>query len=104
MFRSKYVGKQYYDNTSSDERSIPSYFVAGLSMAYELPLKKRQDYVGHNAVLSLSLHVNNLFNNMYYADAWLWRAYFRQEDAYYSETGIYPQAPANVMFKLGISF
>lgn len=88
----KYVGRQYYDNTSSAERAIPSWFVAGLSLGYELP---------H---IAFSLHVNNLFNNMYYADAWLWRAYFQKEDAYYAETGIYPQAPLNFMFKTTLSF
>ena len=88
----KYVGKQFYDNTSSDERSIPAYFVADLSAGYELP---------H---MTLSIHVNNLFNHMYYADAWLWRAYFQQEDAYYAETGVYPQAPANLMFKVSFRF
>jgi outer membrane receptor for Fe3+-dicitrate len=54
--------------------------------------------------LSFSLHVHNLFNKMYYADAWLWRAYFKQEDAFYAETGIYPQAPANIMFKVSYRF
>ena len=88
----KYVGKQYYDNTSSDERSIPAYFVADLSAGYELP---------H---ISFSLHVNNLFNRMYYADAWLWRAYFHQEDDYISDVGIYPQAPVNLMFKVSYRF
>ena len=92
----KYVGKQYYDNTSSEERSIPSYFVADLSLGYEFPVK--------DSSLDLSFHVNNLFNRMYYADAWLWRAYFQQEDDYYSETGLYPQAPVNMMFKFTWSF
>lgn len=92
----KYVGKQYYDNTSSEERSIPSYFVADLSLGYEFPVK--------DSSLDLSFHVNNLFNRMYYADAWLWRAYFQQEDDYYSETGLYPQAPVNMMFKVTWSF
>ena len=88
----KYVGKQYYDNTSSDDRSIPSYFVADLSAGFELP---------H---MSFSLHVNNLFNHMYYADAWLWRAYFQQDDAYISDVGIYPQAPLNLIFKAAFHF
>ena len=88
----KYVGKQYFDNTSSDDRSIPDYFVADMSIGYAAgPLK-------------LSFHVNNLFNRMYYADAWLWRAYFQQEDDYYSEIGLYPQAPVNMMFKMSLSF
>ena len=98
----KYVGKQYYDNTMSDDRSIPSYFTADLSVGYEVP-------VGHHpecseGSLSFSFHVHNLFNRMYYADAWLWRAYFQQEDAYYSEVGIYPQAPLNMMFKISWRF
>ena len=88
----KYVGKQYYDNTASDERSVPSYFVADMSLGYEM------------SSLSFSLHVNNLFNHMYYADAWLWRAYFKQEDAYYSEVGVYPQAPVNFMMKVSWRF
>jgi iron complex outermembrane receptor protein len=84
----KYVGKQYYDNTSSDERSIPAYFVANLSLGYGI----------------FSLHVNNLFNHQYFADAWLWRAYFAEEDEYYAETGIYPQAPINIMLKISWKF
>ena len=100
----KYVGKQYYDNTSSDERSIPAYFVADLSLGYEVPLKKASIGAGDGGSLSFSLHVNNMFNHMYYADAWLWRAYFQQEDAYWSETGIYPQAPANFMFKVALRY
>ena len=93
----KYVGRQYYDNTSSEERSIPSYFVSDLSLGYEVPLK-------YESNLTFSFHAHNLFNNMYYADAWLWRAYFQQEDTYYSEVGIYPQAPLNFMFKIAYRF
>ena len=89
----KYVGRQYYDNTSSDERSIPAYFVSNLSLGYDV-----------SSSLSLSFHIHNVFNRNYYADAWLWRAYFKEEDSYYSETGIYPQAPANFMFKASWRF
>ena len=41
---------------------------------------------------------------MYYADAWLWRAYFQQEDDYISDVGIYPQAPVNLIFKVAWNF
>ena len=88
----KYVGRQYYDNTQSVERSIPAYFVGNLSLGYEV------------GSMTFSFHVNNVFNRTYYADAWLWRAYFLEEDAYYSETGIYPQAPANWTFKVSWKF
>ena len=95
----KYVGKQYYDNTSSDERSIPAYFVADMSLGYDFPLRRDSD-----RKISLAFHVNNLFNNMYYANGWVYRAYFEQENDYYVESGIYPQAPANFMLKVGFSF
>ncbi len=88
----KYVGKQYYDNTSSDERSIPAYFFGDMTLGYEI------------SSLALSFHVHNLFNRKYYADAWLWRAYFQQDDVYYSDIGIYPQAPVNFMFKASWRF
>ena len=91
-FDGKYVGRQYYDNTSSDERSIPAYFKGDLALGYEI------------ANFAFSLHIHNIFNRQYYADAWLWRAYFQQEDEYYSEIGIYPQAPINCMFKASWSF
>ena len=100
----KYVGRQYYDNTSSEERSVPAYFVADLSLGYEVPLRRSSDTVHDGSALNFSLHVNNMFNHLYYADAWLWRAYFQQEDDYYSEIGIYPQAPLNFMAKIAWRF
>jgi iron complex outermembrane receptor protein len=101
--KGKYVGRQYYDNTSSEERSIPAYFVTNLSVGYEIPMIHRSEY-NNGSSLAISLHVHNLLNRHYYADAWLWRAYFRQEDSYYSEVGIYPQAPVNWMMKLAWRF
>jgi iron complex outermembrane receptor protein len=95
----KYVGKQFYDNTSSDERSIPAYFVGDLSLGYQLPLK-----VCGDSSLSFSFHIHNLLNHHYYADAWLWRAYFKETDTWYDDIGIYPQAPLNMMFKVAYKF
>ena len=88
----KYVGRQYFDNTSSSDRSIPAYFTGNLSVGYEF------------SSMSFSVHVNNLFNHLYYADAWLWRAYFQDSDSYYNQIGLYPQAPINFMFKVGWKF
>jgi iron complex outermembrane receptor protein len=107
----KYVGRQYFDNTSSADRSIPAYFVADLSVGYSVPLKRSLGFARDDSSrarddssLSFSLHINNLFNRMYYADAWLWRAYFQQEDSFYDDIGIYPQAPLNAMFKVAWIF
>ena len=101
----KYVGRQYYDNTSSDERAIPAYFVDDMAVGYSVPLRKSLGFVrdDRGGSLTFSFHIHNLFNHKYYADAWLWRAYFQQDDLYYSETGLYPQAPLNIMFKVTLN-
>lgn len=100
-FSGKYVGKQYYDNTSSDDRSVPAYFVADFSAGYDIPVRKSAAH--DDSVIRISCHIHNAFNNMYYADGWVWRAYFQQDDAWYSEAGIYPQAPVNFMLKVSFS-
>ena len=112
----KYVGKQYFDNTSSDERSVPAYFVGDLVLGYRVPLGRslgfarddrmgaRDDRRGSDPSVSFSFHINNVFNRMYYADAWVWRAYFRDDSSWYSDIGLYPQAPLNAMFKVAFQF
>lgn len=99
----KYVGRQYYDNTSSEERSVPAYFIADISLGYEIPIRSRFENI-EASCLNLSFHIHNIFNRLYFADAWIWRAYFKEDDKYYSDTGIYPQAPLNCMFRLAYRF
>jgi len=99
----KYVGKQYWDNTQNDGRSIPSYFVTNLSLSHSFQLP-----VG---TLGLSFYVNNLLNLEYYSYAWVYRAWQGVEnpaaspqDAIYVEAGLYPQAPRNLMARITYSF
>ena len=91
-FLSRYVGKQYIDNTSSDKRSIDPYFVSDIRMAYDLKttwFKK----------VSLYLNVNNVFSEKYETNAWVYRYYYDGQE--YLMNGYFPQAPAN--FLAGIS-
>ncbi len=91
----KYVSKQYLDNTASDERSVPAYFVTNLSLTHEFTLRA--------GTFGLGAYINNLFDNMYYADGWVAReAYTDGSTSTY--LGIYPQAPLNFMFKLSYNF
>ena len=92
----KYVGRQYLDNTMTESRSIPAYFTADLSLMHEFDMN-----CGN---LSLGLYVNNLFNNKYYADGWCWKNYMESEGTIVDGIGIYPQAPANYMLKVGWRF
>ena len=92
----KYVGKQFLDNTMSDTRSIPSYFVSCLSLNHEFELNAGR--------LGLGAYINNLFNNMYYADGWCWKNIVEEDDAFIDGVGVYPQAPMNFMLKVSWRF
>ena len=79
-----------------------------MAVGYSVPLGRSLGFVRDDSAksssLNFSFHIHNLLNHKYYADAWLWRAYFQQDDLYYAETGLYPQAPMNFMFKVGLNF
>ncbi len=82
----KYVGKQYADNTQNEALSLPGYFVSNLSLTHEFDVR--------GGKLGVGGFINNLFNNLYYADASVWGT-----DMY-----VYPQAPLNFMLRLTYDF
>ncbi|MEI7725123.1 MAG: TonB-dependent receptor [Bacteroidota bacterium] len=89
---SKYVGKQYIDNTSDDGRSLKAYFVNGFSAMYTVKTKLF-DEIGFN------LSINNLFNRKYETSAWVYPYY--QGGVYNEYNGYFPQALIN--FLVGVS-
>ncbi len=93
---SQYVGKQYIDNTSSDDRSIPSYFVTNMSAGYTLELPKLKS-------LDFQLTVNNVFNERYVSNGYVWYSYYldgkRENDLRY-----FPQAGTNFLATIQFSF
>ena len=96
----KYVGKQYLDNTMTDERSIPDYFVANLSLSHTFAFRRPEA-----SSLTLSFYINNLFNNMYYADGWCWKNIVEEDgNTLTGGIGIYPQPPLNCMFRASLRF
>ena len=88
----KYVGKQYWDNTASEERMLKAYDIFALQAHYALT-----DNV------KMSIFVDNLLSRKYEADAWVYRAVFQNGDTY-TEAGLFPQAPCNAIFKLTVTF
>ncbi|MCI1640502.1 MAG: TonB-dependent receptor [Bacteroidales bacterium] len=94
--RGKYVGKQYWDNTENPDREVPAYFVADASLSCLFKISE--------GTFRLGVYINNILDNRYYADAWVYRAHFRDENKYYQEEGVFPQAPANYMLRVTYSF
>lgn len=92
----KYVGSQYWDNTECEDRKVPAYFVSALSLTHEFRLG--------GGCLGLGAYVNNLFNNHYYSDAWVYRAHFEEDSSWSQSEGVFPQATINGMFKIYYRF
>jgi len=65
-FVTKYVGKQFIDNTSSQYSVLDAYLVNDLRMSYSIKNKLFKEIV-------LSTWVRNLFNQNYISNAWIYR-------------------------------
>lgn len=93
----KHVGKQYYDNTSAESRSIPAYFVAGFRGVQSFSIRGASS-------LDLGLYIENLLDRKYFSNAWVYMAEFANGAPAYVEEGLYPQAGINFMVKISYKF
>jgi iron complex outermembrane receptor protein len=93
----KYVGKQYYDNTSSDSRSLDAYFTSNFRIDYSFKL------FGVN--FGLQGLINNIFDKQYISSAFIYdRAVFADGSPDSADYRFFPQAGRHVIGKLSISF
>ncbi|MFO7656407.1 MAG: TonB-dependent receptor [Bacteroidales bacterium] len=92
---SKYVGRQFIDNTSSAERSINPYLVNNFYLHYKVSSGK----IGE---ITLKLMINNIFNEEYETNAWVYRYYY--SDRHYALDGYFPQAGINYMAAISWRF
>ena len=93
---SKYVGDQYLDNTSNENRKIDAFFVNDLRFNYSF----KTAFVKQ---VNLSLLVNNLLNVEYESNGYTF-GYFGGPDYEVRENYFYPQAGTNFLFSLGLDF
>ncbi|NEU09296.1 TonB-dependent receptor [Flavihumibacter sp. R14] len=92
---SKYVSKQYLDNTSNNSRAIDPFFVNDLRLSYMTAFKPVKN-------IGLTLLVNNVFGQLYetngYTFSYVYEAVPTTENYYY------PQAKQNFLLSLGLKF
>jgi iron complex outermembrane receptor protein len=92
---SKYVGKQYFDNTMSPERMLNPYLVNNFRVVYNISIPKIRSF-------DVQLYVNNILNNKYENNAYGGNWY---EDGRENTWSYYfPQAGINFLFKLSVRF
>jgi iron complex outermembrane receptor protein len=95
LLDSRYVSKQYIDNTSSDSRILEPYFVNDLRISYTfLP-----DFIKE---FSIQLQLSNIFNVQYETNAWVYRYYEAGNEGIYD--GYFPQAGTHVMAGVRVRF
>jgi len=92
---SKYVGRQYIDNTSNINRSLDPYFVNDITInsSIETSFIKQINFL---------LSLNNIFNVKYESNAWVYRYYY--DDVEYEMNGYFPQAQFNFMLGVNLKF
>ena len=85
-FLSKYVSRQYLDNTTNKDRAVAGYFVNDLRLRYNLPARPMRN-------IAVTLLVNNLFDELYSTNGYVY------EQNYY-----FPQATRNFLLSLSLKF
>ena len=87
-FITKFVSRQYIDNSSRKEYSIDPYCVNNLQLSYTINTRPIPE-------IGLFFQVNNIFNAQYESNAWLYRYYYGGVEQ--CMDGYYPQAGINFM-------
>ena len=96
---SKYVGKQFLDNSANDSRSLDSFFTNDIRISYQVQPRFFKS-------LEVNLMVNNIFNEMYEPNGYTF-SYFvpgESQKELVTENYYYPMAGTNFMLGLNLKF
>jgi iron complex outermembrane recepter protein len=85
---SKYVGKQYLDNTANNERSIAPYFINDVRISYSWKPSFARE-------IAFSVLFNNVLNELYESNGYTWG--YGGGGVEYRENYYFPQAGRNLM-------
>ncbi len=92
---SKYVGKQYLDNTGNEDRVIDPYFINDVRLAYDFSILGIEN-------IGASLLINNIFDVKYSSNGYTWG--YLYEGFLYQQNNFYPQAGINFLAGLSVRF
>ena len=91
----KYVGKQYLDNTSNDNRKLNEYFINDINFSYSFNPKFIRE-------VNINFSINNFMDKKYESNGYSYSyIYFGEQ---YTENYFYPQAGINYMVGLAFKF
>lgn len=90
----KYVGKQYLDNTSNEDRKLPAYTFSNLRLGYDWD----PSFLGN---VKLTAMLNNIFDAKFSSNGYTY-SYLAGDIV--TENFVYPQAGFNFMLGLNVEF
>ncbi len=92
---SKYVGKQYLDNTSNESRKLNPYFTNDIRLIYTVKPKFAQE-------IAFTLLLNNVFNELYESNGYTY--VYASGDRVVAENSYFPQAGRNFLAGVRVRF
>ncbi len=92
---SKYVGRQFLDNTANAKAQLDAFLVNDLRLSYQLKTKAIKN-------IGMSLLINNLFNEYYETNGFTFSAISGGELS--RSNAFFPQATRNFLFSLNMKF
>lgn len=92
---SKYVGKQFLDNTSNNDRALNDYFTENVHMNFTKNFEK-------NHSMNIFLKLNNIFSKKYEANGYTYS--YQEGGSRTTVNAYYPMATFNFMAGLGFTF
>lgn len=92
---SKYVGEQFLDNTSSENRKLDGYFTTDFKVSYTIK------NIGFSELIIGAL-INNIFNEQYVNNGYTWGYIYGGQRIV--ENFYFPQAGRNFMVRLALKF
>ena len=93
--QSKYVGKQYLDNTSNENKIIEAYFVNDVRLGWNIKLKRLKEF-------AVTVLVNNVLDEKYVSNGYTFSYVYAGETV--SENYYYPQAGINFLAGISMKF
>ena len=98
-FTSKYVGKQYLDNTQNKSRQLDAYWTNNIQLGYARKTKWCKE-------IGVNVQINNVLNTLYEANGWTYFVLFDENNATRpaNYNNYYPQAGINFLAGLTLKF
>jgi len=93
--QSKYVSKQYLDNTQNNDRTINGYWVSNARLGYDFRFSGVKN-------INLGLLVNNLLDKRYESNGYTYG--YQYGGSRITENFFYPQAGTNFLLSLNVKF